>query len=153
MPRRDADKSVSICDGFRIREFPLLLAVMLFATPPLAFAQDSLDVTVDPRVLTIPEGQTDADDATQTGATAEKPYDISLDTKPTGAVTVRVEGASGDINVNPSTLCFFPNSDFLPSSLMTTAALSDINSNLTTTVWSAYQTVMVRAADGRGCGG
>ena len=62
MLRRDAGKSISICDGFRTRYFfhlgrgflPLL-AVMLLATPQLAFAQDSLAVTVDPRSLDIDE--------------------------------------------------------------------------------------------------
>ena len=62
MLRRDAGKSVSICDGFRKRNFfhlgrgflPLL-ALMLLTTPQLAFAQDSLAVTVDPMSLTVQE--------------------------------------------------------------------------------------------------
>ena len=58
MLRRDAGESVSICDGFRKRcflhmgrGFLPLLAVMLLATPQLAFAQDTLAVTVNPEVL------------------------------------------------------------------------------------------------------
>ena len=68
MLRRDAVKSVSICDGFRKRDFfhmgrgflPLL-AVMLLATPQLAFAQNSLPVTVNPRSLDIDEGRPTGD--------------------------------------------------------------------------------------------
>ena len=63
MLRRDAVESVSICDGFRKRDyfhmgrgFLPLLAVMLLATPQLAFAQDSLAVTVNPRSLDIVRG-------------------------------------------------------------------------------------------------
>ena len=63
MLRRDAEVSVSICDGcrkdnfFRVgRGLLPLLAVMLLATPQLAFAQNSLPVTVNPRSLDIDEG-------------------------------------------------------------------------------------------------
>ena len=58
-------KSVSICDGFRKRNFfhmgrGLLpfLAVMLLAAPQLAFAQGGLAVTVNPRTLEVEEGDT-----------------------------------------------------------------------------------------------
>ena len=62
MLRRDAGKSVSICDGFRKRDFfhmgrgflPLL-AVMFLAVPQLAVAQGNLAATVDPRSLEITE--------------------------------------------------------------------------------------------------
>ena len=64
MLRRDASESVSFCEGFK-RHYLLhvggiflpFLAVMLLATPQLAFAQDSLVVTVNPRSLDIDEPQ------------------------------------------------------------------------------------------------
>ncbi len=63
MLRRDSGMSVSIFDGFRQNRFfhvgrgllPLL-AVMLLATPQLAFGQTNLPVTVEPTELDIAEG-------------------------------------------------------------------------------------------------
>ena len=91
MLRRDAGKSVSICDGFRKRYFlhmgrgflPLL-AVMLLATPQLAFANGPT-VTVRPSSLDIGEPET---------GTNEGSYEISLDESPTEAVKITVHGAS-----------------------------------------------------------
>ena len=87
MLRRDSGKSVSICDGFRNRDFfhlgrgflPLL-AVMLLAAPQVAFAQDSLAVTVHPRTLSIAEGGSGT-------------YDVVLDAEPAEAVKITVVGA------------------------------------------------------------
>ena len=95
MLRRDAVKSVSICDGFRKRDFfhmgrgflPLL-AVMLLAMPQLAFAQDSLAVTVDPRSLDIDE------DANGT-------YEVKLDAEPSEDVMITVVGGTGVVTVDP----------------------------------------------------
>ena len=102
MLRRDAGESVSICDGFRKRYFlhlgrgflPLL-AVMLLATPQLAFAQDTLAVTVNPRSLDIDEGD-------------DGEYTVVLDTRPADGVTVtvRVVGATGVVTVNDDELEF-----------------------------------------------
>ncbi len=95
MLRRDAVKSVSICDGFRKRccfhmgrGFLPLLAVMLLATPQLAFAQDSLAVTVDPRSLDIDE---DADGT----------YEVKLDAEPSEDVMITVVGGTGVVTVDP----------------------------------------------------
>ena len=92
MLRRDAGKSISFCDDFRKRDFFQLgrallpfLAVMLLATPQLAFAQGSLAVTVHPRTLEIAEGDV-------TGGT----YTVVLDAEPAKDVTVTVVGAATD---------------------------------------------------------
>ena len=90
MLRRDAGKSVSICDGFRTCNFfhlgrgvlPLLTVILLVA-PSLAFA-NGLTVTVDPRSLDIQEPTSDY--ATDT-------YTIELDEVPTEVVKVTVLGA------------------------------------------------------------
>ena len=107
MLRRKANKSVSICDGFGKRcffhmgrGFLPLLAVMLFAAPQLAFAQDSLAVTVNPRSLDITEVQEDE------GGTATDVYEVVLDSVPAATVMVKVVGASGNVSVNPETLEF-----------------------------------------------
>ena len=101
MLRRDGVKSVSICDGFRKRDFfhmgrgflPLL-AVMLLATPQLAFAQDSLAVTVNPRSLDIDEEGVD------------KTYSVRLDAAPSEDVVITVVGATETVTVDPPTLTF-----------------------------------------------
>ena len=104
MLRRDAGKSVSICDGFRKRSFfhlgrgfVPLLAVMLLATPQSAFAQGSLAVTVNPRSLDITEEQ---------GGTATDEYKVVFDAAPSDTVMVRVVGASGNVTVSPDELEF-----------------------------------------------
>ena len=91
MLRRDSGKSVSICDGYRKRDFfhmgrgflPLL-AVVLLAAPQLAMAQGSLAVTVNPRSLDIDEGD-------NTGAT----YTVRLAAEPSGTVKITVVGGDG----------------------------------------------------------
>ena len=91
MLRRDAGKSVSICDGFKKRDFlhmgrgflPLL-ALMLLAMPQLALA-NGLTVTVTPSLLDIGEPES---------GTAERSYGISLDETPMEAVKITVHGAS-----------------------------------------------------------
>ena len=98
MLRRDAGKSVSFCDGFRTRDFfhlgrgflPLL-AVMLLATPQLAFAQDSLSVTVNPRSL----------DLNEEAPGNSKMYTVQLDAEPSEAVMITVAGGTGVVNVTP----------------------------------------------------
>ena len=80
MLRRNTDKLVSICDGFRIWGFLPLLAVMLLGAPQLAFAQENLAVTVNPRTLEIDEGGFDT-------------YTIVLDSAPSEDVTITVVGA------------------------------------------------------------
>ena len=102
MLRRDAVESVSICDGFRKRDFfhmgrgflPLL-AVMLLAAPQLAFAQDSLAVTVNPRSLEIYED----------GDMNSDMYTVQLDADP-GAepVTIMVVGGEGVVTIGNRTL-------------------------------------------------
>ncbi len=71
---------------------------------------DTHGVTVSPTSLTIAEGSTGT-------------YTVVLNTRPTGAVTVTVGGASGDVSVFPSTLTF------------------------TSTTWNTAQTVTVAAAE------
>ena len=93
MLRRNADKSVSICDGFRTRNFfhmgrgvlPLL-AVMLLATPPLAFA-NGLTVTINPNSLDLDETNTSGD---------QYQYSVVLDTEPDEAVMIAVVGEKND---------------------------------------------------------
>ena len=108
MLRRDASKSVSICDGFRNRDFfhmgrGLLpfLAVMLLAAPQLAFAQGGLAVTVNPRTLEVTEGGTAGE------------YTVVLDTAPSADVVITVVGAptqtddpDADITVDTNMLTF-----------------------------------------------
>ena len=117
MLRRDAAKSVSICDGFRKHNFfnlgkgllPLL-AVMLLASPQLAFAQDSLPVTVNPRSLDI-----DEDD--NTGET----YTVVLDAAPSDEVTITVVGGTDVVEVAPRELTFAPNDWQTPKPVQVTA--------------------------------
>ena len=85
MPKRS--RSASICDGLRKtsfvhvgRGFLPLLAVMLLAAPQLAFAQENLAVTVNPRTLEIDEN-------------GEDTYTIVLDSAPSEDVTITVVGA------------------------------------------------------------
>ena len=85
MPKRS--RSASICDSLRKthfvhvgRGFLPLLAVMLLAAPQLAFAQENLAVTVNPRTLEIDEGGFDT-------------YTILLDSAPSEDVTITVVGA------------------------------------------------------------
>ncbi len=100
MPKRS--RSASICDGLRNtcfvhigRGFFPFLAVMLLATPQLAFAQDSLAVTMDPRSLTVVEEDT-----------AE--YTVKLDAAPSEDVVITVGGTTADLTVNPTSLTFMP---------------------------------------------
>ena len=112
MLRRDAGQSISFCDGFRKcyffhlgRGFLPLLAVMLLATPPLAFAQGSLAVTVFPRTLEIDEVE---------GGIATDEYTVVLDTEPSEDVTIMVMGAptaDADITVSSDTLTFMAPSE------------------------------------------
>ena len=120
MLRRDAGKSVSICDGFRKRNFfhlgrgflPLL-ALMLLTTPQLAFAQDSLAVTVDPMSLTVQEEDS-------------APYSVKLDTKPSADVVITVVGETDDVTVDTSTLTFTPD-DYDRVQTVTVRAADDAN--------------------------
>ena len=122
MLRRDAGKSVSICDGFRKRYFlhlgrgflPLL-AVMLLATPQLAFAQDTLAVTVNPRSLDIDEGD-------------DGEYTVVLDTQPAAGVTVtvRVVGATDVVTVDDDELDFDSNT-WDTAQTITVSAREDMN--------------------------
>ena len=136
MLRRDAGESVSICDGFRKRYFlhlgrgflPLL-AVMLLATPQLAFAQDTLAVTVNPRSLDIDEGGTDT-------------YTVGLDTEPSEDVTITVVGAptaDADITVSSDS----PGATIVDGSLVLTFTApqdpGDADGN-----WDEPKTVTVR---------
>ena len=100
MLRRDAGQSVSFCDGFRNRDFfhigrALLpfLAVMLLATPQLAFAQDTLAVTVNPRSLDIEEEN-------------EGEYSVVLDAQPSDTVVITVVGETDTVTVDNDTLTF-----------------------------------------------
>ncbi len=104
MLRREAGKSVSICDGFRKRDFSRmgrgflpLLAVMLLATPQLAFAQGSLVVTVNPRSLDIAE---------VAGGDATATYTVILDAAPSEDVTITVVDGTDDVVPTPKTLTF-----------------------------------------------
>ena len=122
MLRRDAGKSVSICDGFRKRDFfhmgrgflPLL-AVMLLATPRLAFAQDSLAVTVNPRSLDIVEEG------------ADRMYSVVLDAAPSEDVEITVVGATETVTVSPPTLTF-TTTDWQDEQDVTVSAENDLNS-------------------------
>ena len=105
MLRRDAGKSVSICDGFRNRDsfhmgrgFLPFLAVMLLATPQLAFAQDSLAVTVNPRSLDIEED----------GENNRDKYRVQLDADPSEEVVITVDGGTGVVTVDPSSITLTP---------------------------------------------
>ena len=114
MLRRDSGKSISFCDGFRRRcslhvggVFLSLLAVMLFATPHLAFGQGSVAVTATPNELNITEGQ---------GASVDDTYTVVLDVAPSNDVTITVEGSTlvtladgttqEGVDANPKTLTF-----------------------------------------------
>ena len=120
MLRRDSAMSVSICDGFRQRNFfhvgrgllPLL-AVMLLAAPQLAFAQDSLAVTVNPRTLTVVEE-------------ASNTYTVKLDTEPSEDVVITVGGTTADLTVDPTSLTF-TTTDFARAQTVTVTAGDDIN--------------------------
>ena len=90
MPKRS--RSASICDGLRKTYFVHigrgllpLLAVMLLAAPQLAFAQNSLAVTVSPTALDFTEPES---------GSADKPYSVTLHSSPTEAVKITVHGAS-----------------------------------------------------------
>ena len=122
MLRRDAGKSVSFCDGFRKRDFfhmgrgflPLL-AVMLLATPQLAFAQDSLAVTVNPRSLDIVEEG------------ADRMYSVVLDAAPSEDVEITVVGATETVTVSPPTLTF-RTTDWQDEQDVMVSAKNDLNS-------------------------
>ena len=105
MLRRDAGQSISFCDGFRNRDFFQLgrallpfLAVMLLATPQLAFAQDTLAVTVNPRSLDIEED----------GVNNSDTYRVQLDADPSEDVVITVDGGTGVVMVNPSSITLTP---------------------------------------------
>ena len=114
MLRRDANKFVSICDGFRKRNFfhlgrgflPLL-AVMLLATPQLAFA-NGLTISVKPDSL----------DLNETGTGARGTYEVVLEAEPEEEVVVTVVGAvvNGEnvLTVSPLTLTFTPDGGSTP---------------------------------------
>ena len=90
-------KSVSICDGFRKRDFFRMvrgllpfLAVMLLAAPQLAFAQDSVSVTVNPRSLEFFERAPE-----NTGM-----YTVQLDADPgLETVTIMIVGGEGVVEI------------------------------------------------------
>ena len=102
MLRRDSGQSVSFCDGFRNRDYfhmgrGLLpfLAVMLLAAPQLAFAQDNVSVTVNPRSLEFFEEAPD-----NTGE-----YTVQLDADPgTETVTITIVGGEGVVDITNRTL-------------------------------------------------
>ena len=88
----------SVCDGFRRniffcigRGFLPLLAVILLATPQLAFSQNSLAVTVAPKLVNITEG----DEVSAVGT-----YRVVLDADPGKGKTVEITvvGATTDTN-------------------------------------------------------
>ena len=93
MPKRS--RSASICDGLRKtyfvqigRGFLPLLAVMLLATPQLAFGQDNLAVTVNPRSLDLTE------------EAAGLTYTVVLDAAPSADVVITVVGETASVRVN-----------------------------------------------------
>ena len=85
MLRRNAENPVSFGDGFRIRGFLPLLAMMLLVAPQLAFAQDSLLVTVDPRSLDLNESSP--------GNKVTGTYTVRFTADPKENVVVTVAGA------------------------------------------------------------
>ena len=109
MLRRDAGKSISICYGFGTRNFfhlgrgflPLL-AVMLLAAPQLAFAQDSLAVTVNPRVLRVTEdqGQPGTPPLNIADGSETETYTVVLDSRPAEDVKVTVVGETASVTVD-----------------------------------------------------
>ena len=84
MLRRNAEKSLSFPDGFRIRGFLPLLAMMLLVAPQLAYSQGSLLVTVDPRSLDLNESSS---------AGNEREYTVRFTADPKEDVVVTVVGA------------------------------------------------------------
>ena len=86
---------------------------MLLAAPQLAFAQDSLAVTVNPRTLTVVE------EATNT-------YTVKLDTEPSEQVVITVGGTTADLTVNPTSLTF-TTTDFATAQTVTVTAADDDN--------------------------
>ena len=100
MLRRDAIKSISFCGVFSQRNslhaggiFLPFLAVLLLATPQMAFAQDSVSVTVNPRTLDIYErGDMNSD-----------MYTVQLDAAPSEDVVITVVGGDGVVQVTPAT--------------------------------------------------
>ena len=89
------------------------LAVMLLAAPQLAFAQDSLAVTVNPRTLTVVEGATNT-------------YTVKLDTEPSEDVVITVGGTTADLTVDPTSLTF-TTIDFATARTVTVRAGDDDN--------------------------
>ena len=105
MLRRNAEESVSICDGIRTRNLfhvgrgvlPLL-AVMLLATPQLAFA-NGLTVTVTPTLVEINEPEGSGQRTVRWGdrlASDTNTYQVELDSTPTEIVKITVRGAYQD---------------------------------------------------------
>ena len=100
MPKRS--RSASICDGLRNtcfvhigRGFLPLLAVMLLAAPQLAFAQDSVSVTVNPRSLEFFERAPG-----NTGT-----YTVQLDADPgADTVTIMIVGGEDVVEIADRTL-------------------------------------------------
>ena len=66
-------------------------------------------ITVTPPNLPVPEGKVDS-------------YTVELDSQPTGTVTVRIGGASGDVSVSPSRLTFTTSNWDTPQKIEVTAA-------------------------------
>ena len=102
MLKRDVRKSFSSYNGFRRRcllhvgGLPLsLLAVMLLATPHLAFGRSNVSVTISPGSLEIDEGRTGT-------------YNVNLDARPAAGetVTVNVAGTTAAVTVNDDDLEF-----------------------------------------------
>ena len=149
MLRRDAGKSVSICDGFRKRDFfhmvrGLLpfLAVMLLAAPQLAFAQGGLAVTVNPRTLEITEGD---------GTPATGDYTVVLDTAPSENVTITVVGApsqdaeiTADITVRADDATTTTDGMLALTFTTATCTVDTVNPE---GCWNRSQTVTVTAKD------
>ena len=103
MLRRNAEKSLSFPDGFRIRGFLPLLAMMLLVAPQLAYSQGSLLVTVDPRSLDLNESGADNEDTYTIRFTADPKEDV--DVTVVGAPTECTPGIGG-IMVDSSELTF-----------------------------------------------
>jgi len=141
MLRRGSGKSISFCDDFIQRSFfhvgrgliPVL-AMLLLASPQLAFAQGSVAVTVHPRTLEIAEG-----DATG------RDYTVVLDAEPAKNVTLTVVGAatdSGEIRVSSTT-----DTTLDDTSVVLVFTAPDTPGDTTTGTWSTAQTVTVTAQE------
>ena len=100
---------------------------------------DERGVTVAPAVLEVEEGD------------SEK-YEVNLDSEPSGPVTVRVEGATGDVRVSPPSLTFTTGNwdtkkEFTVSVVHDADAVDDPDVTLTHTVSGGDYDTGVTAAD------